>query len=249
VLLHYRSGGFAGFWMRLFLFMFCFFGLGMASLDVFLIRDVLRFRAGAAMTAGEVIGFRSSRGSKGGTMYAPIVRFAVPLAEGGSGQSFEITGSVSSSNPGFDEGDKVDVMFHPDRPGEGRIQSFMEQWFGPLIVGLFALIFNGIWLGFAAYLIRQRRMHAWLEQHGMPVQADLVEVRRNTSLKVNGRSPWVIDAQWQHPLTGTVHSFSSENLWFDPSDYVKGRAKLDVRVDADDPRRHRIDLSFLPKAA
>ncbi len=235
--------------MRLFLSIFCFFGLGMAALNVFLIRDVLRFREGAAVAQGEVIGFRSSRGKKGGTMYAPIVRYAVPLAEGGVGKSYEVTGSVSSSNPGYDEGDRVEVLFHPDRPAEGRIKSFMEQWFGPLIVSLFALVFNAIWLGFAAYQIRQRRMFAWLEQNGMPVQAKLVEVRRNTSLKVNGRSPWVIDAQWQHPLTGTLHRLCSENVWFDPSDYVKGRDQLDARVDADDPRRHRVDLSFLPKAA
>ena len=234
--------------MRLFLMIFFLIGMGMAAADVLLIRSSLQFGSRSALTTGEVIGYETSRGSKGGTLYAPRVRYRVPLPEGGAGQSYEIVGSVSSSSRGYDQGAKVDVIYLPDEPAQGRIKSFMEQWFAPLMVSVFALVFNGIWLGFAIYEIRKRRMHAWLEQHGMPVQAKLNGVRRNTSLKVNGRSPWVLEAQWQHPITQTVHSFTSENLWFDPSEYLQELKQVDVRVDADDPRRHRIDIAFLPKA-
>jgi len=43
--------------------------------------------------------------------------------------------------------------------------------------------------------------------------------------------------------------FESENLWFDPSEFISSRQQVPVRVDADDPRRHRVDISWLPKAA
>jgi hypothetical protein len=233
--------------MRLFLIIFFCVGMAMSAVDVYLVRSSVDFASRAAVADGEVIGYASSRGSKGGTLYAPRVRYAVPLPEGGAGRSYEIVGSVSSSSRSYDEGDHVPVMYLPDRPAEGRIKSFMEQWFGPLIVSVFALVFNAIWIGFAVAMVRKRRMHAWLEQNGMPVEAKVVDVRRNTSVKVNGRSPRVIEAQWQHPMTREVHSFESENIWFDPSEFVEEGRMLKVRVDADDPRRHRVDLGFLPK--
>ncbi|MCB1611107.1 MAG: hypothetical protein KDI60_04995, partial [Xanthomonadales bacterium] len=67
--------------------------------------------------------------------------------------------------------------------------------------------------------------------------------------KVNGRSPWVIRAQWQHPVTSKVHMFQSENLWFDPSEFIGDREQIGIRIDADQPERHRVDISWLPKQA
>lgn len=68
----------------------------------------------------------------------------------------------------------------------------------------------------------------------------------DTSIKVNNRSPWALTAQWQHPTTGDIHTFQSAAIWFDPTDHVN-RETLDVLVDADNPTRYRVDISFLPK--
>lgn len=233
--------------MRMFIAVFAAFGIGIAVLEVWLVRDVLSFRSAALRTEGEVIGFSTSRGSKGGTMYTPRVRFALPAAEGGTEREIEISGSVSSSSRGYRLGEKVSVLYQPDFPEDARINSFMEQWFPVAIVSFFTLVFNAIWIGFVVAAVRTRRMYGWLDQFGMTVQAKLTEVGKNTSLKVNGRSPWVIRAQWLHPVRNTVHLLTSENLWFDPSPYLAGVEEVSVRIDADNPRRHRIDLSFLPK--
>jgi hypothetical protein len=125
----------------------------------------------------------------------------------------------------------------------------MEQWFLATLFGCFTLIFGGIAVGFLVAEIRRHRTYAWLAHSGMTVQARITEVGKNTSLKVNGRSPWVIRAQWQHPVTQQVHVFESENLWYDPSEFLGGREQIPVRVDADDPSRHRVEISGLPKKA
>lgn len=233
--------------MRLFIGIFALFGIGIAAFELWLVRDVLSFRGTAVSTKGEVIGFSTSRGSKGGTMYTPRVRFALPGAEGGTEREITISGSVSSSSRGYRLGEHVGVLYQPDFPDDARINSFMEQWFPVAIVSVFTLMFNGIWIGFVVAAVRRRRMYDWLDQFGMTVQAKLTEVGKNTALKVNGRSPWVIRAQWLHPVRNTVHLLTSENLWFDPSPYLGGVEDVTVRIDADNPRRHRIDLSFLPK--
>ncbi|MCP5475624.1 MAG: DUF3592 domain-containing protein [Rhodanobacteraceae bacterium] len=235
--------------MRWFIVIFGLVGLAMAVADFFVIRHTLNFRDGAVTTEGEVIDFVSSRGSKGGTMYAPRVRYSVPLPEGGAGASYEIVGSVRSSSRGYDVGEKVKVLFRPDRPADGQIGSFMEQWFVATILSVFTLVFGGVAIGMIVSAIRRKRMYDWLEHSGMTVQARIVEVGKNTSLKVNGRSPWVIRAQWQHPVTSKVHMFQSENLWFDPSEFIGDREQIGIRIDADQPERHRVDISWLPKSA
>lgn len=235
--------------MRWLIVIFGIVGLGMALASYFVISLNLSFRDGAVSTQGEVISFEHSRGSKGGTMYAPRVRYTVPQPEGGTGASHEIVGSVRSSSRGYDLGEKVKVLYRPEAPADGRIGSFMEQWFVASIISVFALVFGGVSLGLIIAAIRQKRMYAWLEYSGMTVQARIIEVGKNTNLKVNGRSPWVIRAQWRHPVSSTVHVFQSENLWFDPSEFLGGREQISVRIDADRPERYRVDISWLPKPA
>lgn len=234
---------------RIFILVFGLVGLGMSVAEIYILKDVLGFRARAVEVQGEVVDMVASRGSKGGTMYAPRVRYTVPAAEGGPGASYEITGGVRSSSRGYDIGERVTVLYSPDAPAAGRLKTFMEQWFLALIFGVFATVFSAIALGFAIGEFRRQRMHAWLADRGMTVQARITEVARNTSVRVGGRSPWVIHAQWQHPVTRKVHVFQSENLWFDPRPYVDGRDQCPVRVDADNPGRYRVDIEWLPKTA
>jgi hypothetical protein len=67
-------------------------------------------------------------------------------------------------------------------------------------------------------------------------------------VRVHGRSPYQIVSQSSDPASNTVRLWQSENIWFDPSEYIKGEA-IDVLVDPNDPRRYIMDISFLPKLA
>jgi len=81
----------------------------------------------------------------------------------------------------------------------------------------------------------------------IPSEARFEGVDYDTSLTINGKHPWRLMAQWQHPATKKVYSFRSDPIWFDPSPYVN-RETLDVMVNADDPSQYQIDMSFLPKS-
>jgi hypothetical protein len=71
-------------------------------------------------------------------------------------------------------------------------------------------------------------------------------VELNQSLRVNGRCPYQIVSQSSDAASNTVRLFQSENIWFDPSEYIKGEV-IDVLVDPNDPKRYVMDISFLPK--
>jgi hypothetical protein len=233
---------------RMLILVFGLVGLLMGGVAIFVVQNTVRFRLTAHEVMGEVIGHDSHRGSKGRTMYSPRVRYVVPAPEGGPGATFEVVGGVSSSSKSGDVGDPVVVYYQPENPAKARLGGFMEQWFFPSIFGTFGLLFGGAATGIVIAAIRKHRLHAWLDRYGMRVQADLVEVTRNTSVKVKGSSPFVLRAQWQHPLKKTVHVFVSDDIWFDPTPFLRSRRQIGAQVDADRPDRYRIDLGFLPKS-
>ncbi|WP_421773596.1 DUF3592 domain-containing protein [Gracilimonas sp.] len=98
------------------------FGLG-----VYLIFDHISYVRIAAETKGKIIGFKTSSGSEGKTIYTPVV------------QSYfgEFTGRYGSSNPSYQIGQQVDVIYIAGKTP--RLKSNM-----PYFTGLFLMIFGGI---------------------------------------------------------------------------------------------------------
>jgi hypothetical protein len=102
--------------------------------------------------------------------------------------------------------------------------------------------------GFVVARALRRRRRQWLEIHGTRIEARFTGVERDTSLTVNGRSPWRLMCQWQHPYTREVHVFASDHLWYDPSEHVN-RETLEVLIDPQHPGRHHVNIRFLPRQA
>jgi hypothetical protein len=112
-----------------------------------------------------------------------------------------------------------------------------------LLIGCIFIVVNGGMLAYTSFAAN--RVKQLLEQ-GMLIQADFQQVEVNTSLKVNGASPFRLVAQWHDKQSNELRIFKSSNLWFDPSKFVEGR-KLPVYIDRNNPAKYHMDLSFLPK--
>jgi hypothetical protein len=218
-----------------------FFAIGAAFLlaAFFVWRSSAGFSAHASPADGvvvDLVGIGSSRG------LAPVVEFTAS-----DGRKVKITGSVSSSPPAYSRGEHVHVLYESANPQNARLDSFMETWFLPLLFGGLGGVFAMIGGGFLAYIVRTRRVRDWLQMNGMRVKAKFEGVIVDTSLAVNGRNPWRLTCQWQHPITQKVYLFRSDAIWFDPTAYVK-REQLDVLVNADRPQQYVVDTAFLPQA-
>ncbi|MBC7879169.1 MAG: DUF3592 domain-containing protein [Anaerolineales bacterium] len=98
-------------------------------------------------TTGTVIGYKSSRSSKGGVIHAEVVEF-----QGPNGQTIQFTEKAYLSRFIFREGQTVKVLYNPDKPTSARVNKFTTLYLAPMIltiVGigltLFSLpMFNGV---------------------------------------------------------------------------------------------------------
>jgi hypothetical protein len=216
---------------------FLLLGLGLLGGGGVAASKVKAFADRALSAEGTVIELRGSE------TYRPVVEFTAA-----SGQRRTFAHGVSSSPPAFDVGERVTVLYDPEDPRDARIAGTFSLWFLPIVLGGMGAVFALIGGGILAARAAGRRKDEELRLHGRRVQARFQAVERNTSLEVNGRNPWRIVCQWQDPTTRLVHLFKSRNLWFDPTPYVRAQ-ELTVFVDPRRPKRHLVDVSFLPKLA
>jgi hypothetical protein len=53
---------------------------------------------------------------------------------------YTITSSVATSSPALRMGHEVTVLYDPADPADGTIEGFLELWFVPMLLGIFAFV-------------------------------------------------------------------------------------------------------------
>jgi len=157
----------------------------------------------ATETSGIVTELVYSRSSDSSSYY-PVVAF-----QDASGREIVFQSRAGSNPPSFRRGERVSVLYEPSAPENAQINSFFSLWGMSLIVGGLGLVFTLVGGGMVLFGVLKGRSKA------TEVLAKFASVEQNTSLTVNGRNPFRIVCQWQHPQTGELHVFRSDNLWFD----------------------------------
>ncbi|MEN2487381.1 DUF3592 domain-containing protein [Flavobacterium sp. B11] len=224
----------------IFNFVFSIIGAGLIAGAIYLYVDKQTFLAKAEIVQGTVVELVPKR-SKESTTYSPVVSFSTK-----AGQVITHHSSLSSSPPSYDVGEKVEVFYDPANPNKAEIKGFASLWLGVLILGVVGVVF--FLLGSLGILFRWLKNNKIQNLHetGKLVSAKFTQVQLNTGYAVNGRNPFQIYGQWQDPKTNELYVFKSDNIWFDPTEFVKTN---DVRVfiDPENPARYTMDISFLPR--
>ena len=218
------------------------FGAGMLLGTLFWVDSIHTFRDGAKQVPGTVVELESDW-DDGSTTYFPVVAFTTL-----EGRNVTFTASTGSNPPAFEPGEAVAVLYDPQDPQDAVIDAFFSLWFGPIIVGFMGLVFSLVGGGVFYFTARAKRRRAELRRHGTPVEATIQSIEQNRSVSTNGKHPYHITAQWQNPATLQIHVFTSENIWYDPAQYVT-RPTITVLIDREDPQNHLVDITFLPTMA
>jgi hypothetical protein len=219
-------------------FVVIFLGVGILMLFGALVfwNKTRSFLARAHQASGTVVELIEVRDNEGSSMWKPVVAFTA------NGRKTTFTDSVSSRPAAYDVGEAVTVLY---LPGEAHIKGFSSLWLGTTILGGLGVVFTGIGAGIVFGMRAGEKKKHYLLAYGNAIETEIQGVDRNTGVEVNGQNPWRISSQWLDPKTNLVRIFHSENLWFDPSSFMK-RKKVTVLVDPNNPKRYHMDISFLP---
>lgn len=228
--------------MTIIKYVFTGVGSGLLIAAFFFYQSTENFIQGALTADGVVTELIRSK-SDNSTTYKPVVEFTTQ-----NGTVVEITSSASSNPPMYTRGEAVEVFYHADSPQNGVINGFFSLWGLALIFGGIGSVFFLVGIIIIGFGLRRAAAIEYLKRKGTPVYADFESVGRNGSIRMNGRNPYQIFAQWKNPRTHEIHIFKSENLWFDPESHID-RDQIMVLIDQHAPEKYYMDVSFLPQLA
>jgi len=116
--------------------------LASAVLGAWVTYDRLQFVARAEPVTGTVVGFtetiKRDDDRKPTTMYSPQITFDAP-----NGETITYRPNSSSSRPGYEVGEKIDMLYDPANPANAVIDSWWQKWFGSVIAAILILAFGG----------------------------------------------------------------------------------------------------------
>jgi hypothetical protein len=207
-----------------------FGGIGLISLGAVMLLRTLAIAAVGERADGVVIGNVWSKGSRG-TAHA-VVRFEA------NGRTIEMTSPVGTSPPLHHVDDKVTVYYWPGKPEVAIIKGFAEWYLRPMILCGFGLFFVSVGGGFLwgpAWFARRRQR---IIAEGVPVQARVIAVRRDNTVKVDNQSPWVIDAEFKDEITNQIVPCTSHYLWADPTPEYPVGSDVTVYYLPDQPNKY-----------
>jgi hypothetical protein len=165
----------------------------------------------------------------------------------GNGRKVRFADSVSSKPAAYDVGDTVTVLYLPDEPEEAHIRASVHcGWASPCSV-------DSAWRSAASAAAScsgvraARKKKHYLMAYGNAIETEVQGVDRNTD--VRDQRPESLAHLLAVAGSGQQHGriFHSENLWFDPSKFMK-RKKVTVLLDPNNPKRYHMEVSFLPEA-
>ncbi len=223
-------------------YVFTLIGLGMLVGAAYSYIHTKNFLKDAITTNGQVIDLVYSRSSDS-DVYKPRVSFTT-----NTGENITFTSSSGSNPPSYSKGETVEVFYKPENPNKAKINGYFSLWGATSILGGLGFVFFAIGGSMLLAGVLNKRKISYLKNFGVPILAEIQSVGINRSVRVNGRSPFRIIAQWQNPATSEIHIFNSENIWFDPSDHID-REEVSVLIQKGNPKKYYVDISFLPKLA
>lgn len=174
--------------------------------------------------------------------FYPVIQFVQV-----NGQTQVFKSSSGSGSPEYAVGQQVPVIYLASDPADARIESTGNVWGLAIALGVMGGLFLLIPGGVLFWDHRKSSMQRVLLQTGRRVEATIAQVIEDTSIKVNGRFPYRVLAQWQDPASGKLHLFKSNALWFDPSPHLRSD-KLGVFIEPNNPKRYAVDPASLPQA-
>ena len=110
-----------------------------------------------------------------------------------------------------------------------------------ILVGL-GLVFWALGSSLAIFPRAMKKRRQFILQNGRPLQAKVIEIRKNMSVYVNGMNTWVIVAEFRDMHSSRIETAISHNLWTDPTNAYPRGSSVTIYYLPDRPSRRAFKL-------
>lgn len=139
-------------------------------------------------------------------------------------------------------GEKVPIYYSPDKPDEST-SGGIDAWFVTILLSAFFVVFGMIgYIGLGKQLLSLNQKK-YLREWGINVTARVDDVYKNYSVSVNNECPYIIRSTYKSPVDNKVYIFQSDNIWFNPTPYLKD--SIVVKVNPNDYTEYVVETDFL----
>ena len=144
------------------------------------------------------------------------------------------------------QGDKIEIYYDKNNPN--IISSNLSDnlfLLGIILCSLIPLI--GIIV--IIFIVKSKVKKHKLIKSGNQVSAEFVDVIVNKSYTVNGRHPFKIICKWINPNDNMEYEFKSENVWYDPYNFILDNdiTEFKVYIDPNNHKKYYVDISNIPE--
>lgn len=144
-----RSGAKVG---RLVGLIFMSIGLVLLVVAGYFVYDHQQFEKTAVTVTGTVVDFHSyvsNNDNSSTTMYSPIFEYEY------EGKKYTFESNSGSNVKAYDVGERIDILVNPENPADVLVNSFMEKWFVPALLGFLGTMFTGF--GYVAFAVMGKK--------------------------------------------------------------------------------------------
>lgn len=139
-------------------------------------------------------------------------------------------------------GEKIPVYYSANNPEEST-GGGIDAWFVTILLSAFFVVFGLIgYIGLGKQLLSlNQKKH--LREWGISITARIDDVYKNYSVSVNTECPYIIRCTYKSPVDNKVYIFHSDNIWFNPTPYLKD--SIVVKVNPDNYTEYVVETDFL----
>lgn len=181
-----------------------------------------------------------NRASQQQTRYTPVYQFKTRHAT-----VIRFTDTNTFLNPVVSTAQPVEVIYNPVIPVEAYRHSVLSIWFQPVATALLGFLLISLLISINYFVTRRKRNLRKLLRQGNHIFTKFSAVEANLSAQKNGKHAYQIISHWTDPKTNKRHEFKSENIWFNPLDYILDQT-ITVMIDNKNKNKYYMDTTFLP---
>lgn len=146
--------------------------------------------------------------------------------------------SLGYYSSGMYEGKEIELLCDPEKPWS--ITTSFSGIMGSIVLLLIGIVFVLISVIPLVVMARKKRQNRKLMENGHVLHAVVENIDYNTSLRINGRHPYVIICSYRDEYKDITYRFKSKNLWTDPSVVFPVGSNIDVYVMPDNFKKYYV---------